>query len=72
MGESPVIDGIERPRRPAGKGAIWRALLHFEAAATNPHLRHGRACPGHPRLVCVEHCKKVVDARHKAGHDGIK
>src|SRR5215831_18338132 len=28
-------------------------------------LRHGRACPGHPRLVY-----KDVDARHKAGHDG--
>src|SRR5215213_9944931 len=30
-------------------------------------LRHGRARPGHPRLVCG---KKDVDARHKAGHDG--
>jgi hypothetical protein len=28
--------------------------------------RHGRACPGHPRL-CV---KKGVDARNKCGHDG--
>jgi hypothetical protein len=28
--------------------------------------RHGRTCSGHPRLCA----KKVVDARHKAGHDG--
>jgi hypothetical protein len=28
-------------------------------------LRHGRACPGHPRLKR----RKDVDARHKAGHD---
>src|SRR5688572_13578853 len=27
--------------------------------------RHGRACPGHPRLDA----EKDVDARHKAGHD---
>jgi hypothetical protein len=31
-------------------------------------LRHGRACPGHPRLER----RKDVDARHKAGHDGRK
>jgi hypothetical protein len=24
--------------------------------------------PGHPRLVC----RQDVDARHKAGHDGLK
>src|SRR5438128_3719984 len=29
--------------------------------------RHGRAWPGHPRLACGA---KVVDGRHKAGHDG--
>ena len=29
--------------------------------------RHGRACPGHPRLVCGP---KDVDARNKCGHDG--
>src|SRR5438132_12827875 len=27
----------------------------------------GRAWPGHPRLACGA---KVVDGRHKAGHDG--
>src|SRR5262245_54778933 len=30
--------------------------------------RHGRAWPGHPRLVGST--KEDVDARHKAGHDG--
>src|SRR5690348_15023569 len=29
--------------------------------------RHGRACPGHPRLASS---KKDVDARDKRGHDG--
>jgi hypothetical protein len=36
-------------------------------------MRHGRACPGHPRLWPAQHfrhLRKVVDARHKAGHDG--
>ena len=31
-------------------------------------LRHGRACPGHPRLWLPQ--KKDVDARDKPGHDG--
>jgi hypothetical protein len=32
--------------------------------------RHGRACPGHPRLACCSiKGRKEVDARHKAGHD---
>src|SRR5262249_17878697 len=31
-------------------------------------LRHARACRGHPRLRWR---KKNVDARHKAGHDGV-
>jgi hypothetical protein len=30
-------------------------------------FRHGRACPGHPRLVAW--LGQDVDARHKAGHD---
>src|SRR5882672_2635976 len=29
--------------------------------------RHGRACPGHPRLRLAP--REDVDARHKAGHD---
>jgi hypothetical protein len=28
--------------------------------------RHGRACPGHPRLGLSQ---KVVDARDERGHD---
>jgi hypothetical protein len=31
--------------------------------------RHGRARPGHPRLVSPRG-RKVVDARDKRGHDG--
>jgi hypothetical protein len=34
-----------------------------------PFSRHGRACPGHPRLLPCR-VRKVVDARHKTGHDG--
>jgi hypothetical protein len=34
-------------------------------------FRHGRACPGHPRLFLLV-CSQDVDARHKAGHDGFK
>ena len=30
--------------------------------------RHGRACPGHPRLALLEGCKDV-DARDERGHD---
>ncbi|NEW85916.1 hypothetical protein DU475_01375 [Rhodopseudomonas sp. WA056] len=26
-------------------------------AALSTHLRHGRACPGHPRLPCSGRCK---------------
>src|SRR3954447_265403 len=32
---------------------------------------YGRARPGHPRLACRIVGKKDVDARHKAGHDGL-
>src|SRR5262245_63182632 len=39
----------------------------MSTTSANGKRRHGRAGPGHPRLAC---CKKVVDARHKAGHDG--
>jgi hypothetical protein len=31
--------------------------------------RHGRACPGHPRLASWTE-KEDVDARDKRGHDG--
>src|SRR6202035_5560198 len=32
--------------------------------------RHGRACPGHPRL-CRHEESEDVDARHEAGHDAV-
>ena len=31
-------------------------------------LRHGRACPGHPRLA-LPVAREDVDARDKRGHD---
>ena len=34
----------------------------------SPTRRHGRACPGHPRLA---YGAKDVDARNKCGHDGL-
>ena len=47
---------------------------HSRASTTAPPScprlslkRHGRACPGHPRLYPY---RQDVDARHKAGHDG--
>ena len=46
--------------------AVISALEHFPMTLTRSR-RHGRACPGHPRLFCGT---KDVDARHKAGHDG--
>jgi hypothetical protein len=42
-------------------------LEHFPITLTSPG-RHGRAWPGHPRLDRA----KDVDARPKAGHDGVK
>src|SRR5712671_5744821 len=43
-----------------------RLLSGFEGGESRTHTRHGRACPGHPRLKVS---KEDVDARHKAGHD---
>src|SRR6266849_10436449 len=40
--------------------------MGFSSSRRTGLIRHGRACPGHPRLGVV---KKDVDARHKAGHD---
>jgi hypothetical protein len=33
--------------------------------------RHGRACPGHPRLAFERLEKKDADARDRPGHDGL-
>jgi putative endonuclease len=43
---------------------LYKTLVWSPAAIK--YRRHGRACPGHPRLP---RRRKVVDARHKAGHD---
>src|SRR5260370_39147853 len=40
----------------------WNAFPSFR--------RHGRACPGHPRLSRARPTRKDVDARDKRGHDG--
>ena len=42
------------------------ALERFPITLTR-FRRHGRACPGHPRLDCRP---KDVDARDKPAHDG--
>ncbi|HEY1721899.1 MAG TPA: hypothetical protein VGG27_11690 [Magnetospirillaceae bacterium] len=43
---------------PGGVLELLQCVLFF--------VRHGRACPGHPRL---SRFNKDVDTRHKAGHD---
>ena len=40
----------------------------FTAECEFQDFRHGRACPGHPRLVLWQ-VRKDVDARDKPGHD---
>ena len=42
-------------------------VCFLRGRAMNLH-RHGRACPGHPRLYPWIDCQDV-DARHEAGHD---
>ena len=42
-------------------------VCFLRGRAMNLH-RHGRACPGHPRLCRWIDCQDV-DARHEAGHD---
>jgi Uncharacterized conserved protein len=50
----------------------WMSSTSSGAIATSSPGRalgcHGRACPGHPHPCCTS---KDVDARHKAGHDGV-
>src|SRR5262245_59033736 len=57
---SSVIGSIARAR-------VCSCMATDPSPVAQPFRRHGRACPGHPRLPC---CQKDVDARHKAGHDG--
>ena len=47
--------------RPHRRGAA-------QAGVNSPSARHGRACPGHPRL---RDGRKDVDARNKCGHNDI-
>src|SRR6516165_8480605 len=56
------------PRAPFGGLMVRDAalrLLTMEGPGSHQTRRHGRACPGHPRLDT----RRNVDARHKAGHD---
>ena len=43
---------------------IIKDAEHQAGIGQHSDSRHGRACPGHPRLAFAE----GVDARHKAGH----
>jgi hypothetical protein len=54
----PTAGAAEAPQIRADSG-------HVEP----PLIRHGRACPGHPRLACGVAAKEDVDARDKRGHD---
>ncbi len=61
-GEREAGDGPDRGVQGAG---VYGERV--ERGSTLP--RHGRACSGHPRLTSLRHLN--VDARHKAGHDGV-
>src|SRR5262245_47573515 len=57
---SSVIGSMARAR-------VCSCIVKHRSGVAKPLHRHGRACPGHPRLDCS---KEDVDARPKAGHDG--
>ena len=65
--------GAGRAVQGLGRAGVVRPV--FEGAGGGGQARsagsrrHGRACPGHPRLS-RSNWEKDVDARHKAGHDG--
>ena len=56
--------------RPSPRGVVSDPFQLFAHMLGVPPTRHGRARPGHPRLVCAAKTKNV-DARNKSGHDGI-
>ena len=58
--------GKPESSRNGGTASSWRDERLFPATRN----RHGRACPGHPRLVCLPKGKKDVDARHKVSCPG--
>src|SRR5271165_5955100 len=65
----PVRFEFEVPTRACranNRNFKFTALERFPIRLTNL-ARHGRARPGHPRLVCGT---IDVDARNKSGHDG--
>ena len=65
-------DGCQKATRPATPQALIpsKAFPHRPICVhASAHLRHARACRGHPRLSSNV-SKQGVDARHKAGHDG--
>ena len=46
----------------------WHRSIVSRGILARHITRHGRACPGHPRLTRPPR-PKDVDARHEAGHD---
>jgi hypothetical protein len=58
----------QRARGHAEGGRAHRDDESLKVVLTNPPShRHGRACPGHPRLACCSRAKKDVDAATSAG-----
>ena len=58
-----LSEGFVRARRQFMQHSDWRVadgVQHYRPPST---FRHGRACPGHPRLS--RRWSKDVDARHK-------
>src|SRR5437660_1674935 len=51
------------------RGTTLRRDRYEIVAYTEPRNRHGRACPGHPRLNAVQ--VQGVDGRDKPGHDDV-
>ena len=56
------------PRSPPSRACHSVPLLKFECFLIMPPSRHGRACPGHPRVFPAT-ATKNVDARNRSGHD---
>ena len=47
---------------------VRAAVVEGKGSRTDVSTRHGRACPGHPRLTLPKDCEEV-DARDERGHD---
>jgi hypothetical protein len=59
-GPSPIDSSTHRLKQIV----LWMSIIPLPKV-----FRHGRACPGHPRLG--RKIKKDVDARDKPGHDEL-